>query len=350
MNIVAYCSNWHLGYSSAFNDILIEPLRSCANIIVKSWDTESGRDLPDSAGSPDEISVFCQFLPPKEILTKPQGHVVWVPMYDNVAQRDQQWWNALPPSLRVLSYCKAVAAKSKSAGLRTFEVQYFCNPAGMAPVRWEQKPVVMYWNRTNLVSAYFLKKLCSCLDASKIIFRPYMDWHLGHDAWYFLPYKLGSTEVKDISGWLPQSDFSDHTKEANVMIAPRRTEGVGLFFLEAMARGCAVFAYDGPTMNEYIENGVNGYLFKSPAAETKPGVIKQALFFLERRLRRFLLPNVSLFDARYYYLRMRDQSWNEIKHLDLRKCGDEARQCCQAGYERWVQVIPEMHRFIVERT
>jgi glycosyltransferase involved in cell wall biosynthesis len=33
-------------------------------------------------------------------------------------------------------------------------------------------------------------------------------------------------------------------------------------YLEAMASGCAVLSYDGPTMNEYIQHGDNGFLFK----------------------------------------------------------------------------------------
>ena len=48
-------------------------------------------------------------------------------------------------------------------------------------------------------------------------------------------------------------------------IAPRVQEGIGMSFLEAMARGRCVVAADHPTMNEYIEHGKTGFLFQPDA-------------------------------------------------------------------------------------
>ena len=57
-------------------------------------------------------------------------------------------------------------------------------------------------------------------------------------------------------------------EQCNIFIAPRKFEGVGVSFLEAMARGIVVIAPDNPTMNEYIEHNKNGYLYdwKDPKA------------------------------------------------------------------------------------
>ena len=48
--------------------------------------------------------------------------------------------------------------------------------------------------------------------------------------------------------------------ECGVFVAPRRLEGIGLGFLEAMSMGKCVVANDAPTMNEYMANGENGVL------------------------------------------------------------------------------------------
>jgi glycosyltransferase involved in cell wall biosynthesis len=50
-------------------------------------------------------------------------------------------------------------------------------------------------------------------------------------------------------------------------VAPRFHEGIGLSFLEAMAMGRCVIAVNNPTMNEYIIDGENGFLYdiSSPA-------------------------------------------------------------------------------------
>ncbi|OAI22819.1 hypothetical protein A1351_20410 [Methylosinus sp. R-45379] len=56
---------------------------------------------------------------------------------------------------------------------------------------------------------------------------------------------------------------------ANVFIAPRVGEGIGMAMLEAMARGMLILAHDAPTNNEYISNWINGILFdksQPPAA------------------------------------------------------------------------------------
>jgi glycosyltransferase involved in cell wall biosynthesis len=52
-------------------------------------------------------------------------------------------------------------------------------------------------------------------------------------------------------------------KKSNIYIAPRTIEGIGISFLEAMALGMVVVAYNNGTMNEYIKHNYNGYLFDS---------------------------------------------------------------------------------------
>jgi glycosyltransferase involved in cell wall biosynthesis len=59
----------------------------------------------------------------------------------------------------------------------------------------------------------------------------------------------------------------------NVFVAPRRFEGIGLSFLEAMARGQVVIAENNATMNEYIVHDVNGLLYEPD----RPGLWRSAL-------------------------------------------------------------------------
>ena len=65
-----------------------------------------------------------------------------------------------------------------------------------------------------------------------------------------------------LSDWFEnKEDFWRVLERANVFFAPRLVEGIGMSFLEAMARGQCVVAPDRPTMNEYILHGVNGLLY-----------------------------------------------------------------------------------------
>ena len=55
--------------------------------------------------------------------------------------------------------------------------------------------------------------------------------------------------------------MQDLIKFKGIYVAPREFEGIGMSFLEAMAMGKAVIAVNQPTMNEYIQDGITGYLF-----------------------------------------------------------------------------------------
>jgi glycosyltransferase involved in cell wall biosynthesis len=64
------------------------------------------------------------------------------------------------------------------------------------------------------------------------------------------------------SSWFDsREDFLLAIKDKAFFIAPRIKEGIGMSFLEAMAIGKIVIANNDATMDEYIEHGVNGYLF-----------------------------------------------------------------------------------------
>jgi hypothetical protein len=65
-----------------------------------------------------------------------------------------------------------------------------------------------------------------------------------------------------VSKWFDkQGDYKETLSKSNVFIAPRRAEGIGLSFIEAMADGMLVVACDYPTHDEYVANWVNGVLF-----------------------------------------------------------------------------------------
>jgi glycosyltransferase involved in cell wall biosynthesis len=64
------------------------------------------------------------------------------------------------------------------------------------------------------------------------------------------------------SRWFEQpSDYAVLLQRFQIYFAPRRFEGIGMSFLEAMALGMAVVAPNNPTMNEYLVSGHNGFLY-----------------------------------------------------------------------------------------
>lgn len=58
-----------------------------------------------------------------------------------------------------------------------------------------------------------------------------------------------------------REEYLEYLKRADIFIAPRAAEGIGMAMLEAMAMGKLIVAHDDATNNEYISNWLTGILF-----------------------------------------------------------------------------------------
>jgi glycosyltransferase involved in cell wall biosynthesis len=90
------------------------------------------------------------------------------------------------------------------------------------------------------------------------------------------PPELGYTfDVKKGDEFLSREEYLSRIAACEIVVAPRRKEGIGMAFLEAMAMGKCVVAHNDATMNEYIKDGVNGILFDAdrPIAITESQVL-----------------------------------------------------------------------------
>lgn len=302
MRVVAWCMEWHLTSSPAFDKLLVEPLAPDLDVQLRAWD---GERLPEPV-DPSEPTVFCMLPPPADLMGE---RVTWLPMWDQVRGFAAAWWEALPRGLRVVALSQAVAERARAAGLETLRLQYFLDLAELAPATWEDGPVVGYWNRTGLAGPRFLERLCAALGARELIFRPDIDPRVTEDVRYELPDRLGATAVRRV---MPASR-DEHLRAmapANVVLAPRVAEGAGLVFLESMARGCATLAFDGPTMNEYIQDGVNGTLLRNARWRT---------------LRRHPAP----------FVLSEHRNWGALARLDLPALGARAAADHAAGRRAW---------------
>ena len=336
ITITAYCLDWHLNHSSAFHDMLVDPLKRYANVRLQAWDgvswcSETLEGIP---------LVFCQLPPPLELLAKPQVRLVWLPMWDHARGYSQAWWNALPRSLRVVAFSEPVAERAQKARLCTLRLRYFKDPDALKPARWDEGRTLMYWNRAGMIGPQFLENLCAALKIDKLIFMSQIDPRVPELAAYTLPARLGRITVEEVPGFLPRDAYCRLLDQANTFIAPRLNEGVGMTFLEAMARGCAVFAFDGSTMNEYITHGENGYLFQPCQAS----VVNRLRLKVKRSAWRFIPLRLFHFE----YPVTESQNWGQIRQLDLEKLGRTARQQCLAGFAEWQTRIPEYARFVLE--
>ena len=91
--IDVFCHKWHLNQSPAFDDMLISPLSEVASIETKAIDDTAVNWLRVGLDRP---AVFCQWLPPREVLVDSRRRLVWLPMWDSFWLSASSWLPRLP--------------------------------------------------------------------------------------------------------------------------------------------------------------------------------------------------------------------------------------------------------------
>jgi glycosyltransferase involved in cell wall biosynthesis len=67
----------------------------------------------------------------------------------------------------------------------------------------------------------------------------------------------------EFRGYVPHNWLKDIYTQAQAFVFPSKFDTFGLVILEAMACGLPVVAYDVPSPNEIVRNGVTGYIGES---------------------------------------------------------------------------------------
>jgi glycosyltransferase involved in cell wall biosynthesis len=327
---IAPCLDFHIASSDAFRDLLVDPLADAADIRLTAWD---GRTAPKNTGT--NPLIYCMLPPPDELLRDKDLEAIWIPMWDQAQGYDDDWWSALPKGLRIVAFSDTVRAKASAAGLNVLRLRYYKDPDALPAAEWNQGNVLFYWNRVGMAGPDFIANACAALNVTTLLFKPDIDPRIEPNKSYELPEKLGATKVEIIRPTAKRQDFLRSIESANMVLSPRLTEGAGMVFLEAMARGCGVIAHDAPTMNEYITHGRNGILVANgyrSAGDTLRGKLGKPV---ERSHAPFLLSDY--------------QPWRTIGRLDPAKLGGRARQDSIAGFAAWKESLRVYSEFITRR-
>jgi glycosyltransferase involved in cell wall biosynthesis len=347
MFIIAYCLDWHTTTSNAFHDLVVEPLSPYAEIKLVAWD---GKTVPsDDDQHPAHLPrIFCMLPPPADWLAKTQTKTVWIPMAD---YSPDAIWNNVSKSVRVVSFSNTVEKQAHSFGLKTLRLRYFKNPQSFAPAQWDNGRVLLYWNRTGLIGPQTLEKLCNVLAIDTLLFRSKIDPRITSEADYSLPSKLGHTIVQEYPELTSSREqYLTLLQQANIFIAPRLIEGVGMSNLEALASGCMVLANRAPTMDEYIKNGETGYFLDTIYPPYLGRIVKRVgrsrIKKYINRIRRKI--RLSLPSAPYSHPITPYQNWRALGQLEPRNIGNQARLAHEVGYEIWQNDIETYAHFVLD--
>jgi hypothetical protein len=200
--------------------------------------------------------------------------VIICPMYDSSSILESSHWKALRGSL-IISFSLELQWIIAKAGVESLYIKYFpyieelkqdltASPAPLSHIhshtRANGEPLkAFFWERLpdSSISSQNVITLLGKLDIGSLHIHQAPD--PGQNASRI--HQGSSLFPITTSSWFDSSkDYHDKLRSADIFIAPRFAEGIGMSFLEAMGHGCCVIANDMATHNEYIENWKTGIL------------------------------------------------------------------------------------------
>lgn len=174
------------------------------------------------------------------------------------SEKKIEWIQYKNLNLKLICFSKTTFEKVLGLGFEALHLQYFIPPKKIKKDFSQFK--VYFWQRHKSVNWSIIKKLLGNQKVDKFLFRNIPDPFIVNLP---LPNKEDIRKYNIIfsNKWFNKNELENIMSEYNIFFAPRIYEGIGFSFLEAMAFGMIVIAPNTPTHNEYIKNGINGYLY-----------------------------------------------------------------------------------------
>lgn len=229
--------------------------------IVNFWDrtSERGPRIDTDTINRHEYVLFWQRLNPIAELEKITAKIIWVPMFDSISFDYLFWKNLSLLPIKVLCFSKVIYRQCQKFGIESVYAQYFIKP------EWDDKDApdraknLFFWNR-GAVSFEMIKKIIDPGFLNTFIYLSRPDPNYKAENLTSEDKEKFKIQTVEMDFKESRTEYFNLVKKAGLFVAPRKKEGIGLSFIEALAYGSVVLAYNGGTMNEYIRHGYNGYL------------------------------------------------------------------------------------------
>ena len=217
---------------------------------------DSSKNFKQLAGKKYDVVVLWQIMPKISKLKKyvNYDYISFFPMYDATPEMSNTAWLDYD-ECNIINFSKTLHEKCKKHGFSSFYIQYFPKPQEITNQGDEKS--VFFWQRRSNISSEHVEKVIGIENINKLY------WHNVPDPnEKIIPPRNEWGDKTIVSNWFDtKEEANNYLQKASLYFAPREFEGIGMSFLEAMAYGRCVISPDNPTMNEYIVNGENGYLY-----------------------------------------------------------------------------------------
>ena len=230
--------------NKAFDDVHVIPFSEAWTVIPRSnWDM---------------IIVWMELVTPEELEAFGVRQVVLVPMSDYCPHERDYWVRY--KQFKVFCLSTTLLCELRSWGINAFGLHYY--PPVRTDLQVDDKSGLrgFFWPRVEHLGWSTIKRLIG--DTGFESFHLHRAKELNPDL-TDLPDKEDTERFSiQTSSWFKShTDYVETVRKANVFFASRRTEGIGMSYIEALSWGLCVVSPNAPTMSEYIVHGVNGLLY-----------------------------------------------------------------------------------------
>jgi glycosyltransferase involved in cell wall biosynthesis len=216
-------------------------------------------ELPQSRRSNYDFLAFFEFLPGRLNLFYPTTRSVFFPMYDNEWGSKWCWRRIALTGMPVISFCSRVSNFARQHGVRDIlDVKFFPDPKRYMDMKGDPR-ILLLWERGEM-NFNVVKALFSPGTMKEVVLLRHPEEKIKHTE--LTDTDIAQYNVKIVeTGFMPREQFLNTIRSAGTVIAPRKKEGIGMVFLEAMAMKKCVITHRDATMDEYIRHGSNGLFF-----------------------------------------------------------------------------------------
>ena len=206
----------------------------------------------------ENIFFFQTLIPSYDLLKLRNKNLMWAPMYDNLPFDWKYWIKIKYTNIKILCFSNKVKLHADKLGCQNIGLKYFIKPKEMVFKTPQKTLNIFFWYRNDLK----LRDWIGLFDLNKINKIIYFDSpDPGRKSEEFDKITLDKYKIELIKiSFLPHAEYIEYVKNCDVFISPRKQEGIGMSFLEAISMGKYIVSNDDSTMNEYIADKNIGFL------------------------------------------------------------------------------------------
>jgi len=230
--------------------------------------TGSGELPPESPpfdAAAYDVIVVLQVHEAFRLVPEEHPNVVFVPMYDSHVLDGCFYWSPAFNRAKVLCFSSTLYDEVVRRGAKAAWFPYYPDPEAHRPVERYDAPRGFFWMRRASFGPGLIARVAAGVEFEE--FHVHVAPDPGEKPPAAEDLGIRTRNLLTTRWFASREEYAEYVRRANIYFAPRRVEGIGQGFLEAMAMGLCVVAPDTPTHNEYISPGVNGILFSSSRPE-----------------------------------------------------------------------------------